>query len=185
MIRRFARPYARALLGWSPDLEAAQRLRGELGAFASAMAAVPKIAVMAANPGVPAEVKSRTVAQIAGVLELEDEARRFLELLVQKTRLAQLPEILEAVDALIHQRLRVSTARVWSAGPLDDRQQESLRGTLEQVVGHRVQVELAVDPELLGGFVAQVGSDRYDVSLKGQLERMSARLAVAAERSEP
>ena len=52
-------------------------------------------------------------------------------------------------------------------------QEVRLKQLLEGSLGKTVEVEVAVDQDLLGGFVVQVGSDRYDVSLKGELERMA------------
>ena len=87
------------------------------------------------------------------------------------------PTSLSVVDELLDRRLGKVKARVSSAAPLDESQSRRLREVLERKLGKDVDVEISVDPTLLGGFVAQVGSDRYDVSLRGQLNRLEASMA--------
>ena len=50
---------------------------------------------------------------------------------------------------------------------------------LESTFGHKVNLKVSVDSELLAGFVALVESDRYDGSLRSQLDRMAVELASA------
>ena len=64
-------------------------------------------------------------------------------------------------------------ARVRTAVPLDGRGASALAGRLGRVVGGKqVVLEEVVDRELLGGFVAEVGSLLVDGSLDGQLARL-------------
>lgn len=177
MIRRFARPYAKAVVDLAPTLEEAQEVRDDLRTFATAMAKVPKLSAVARNPAIPLEVKSRAVAQVADRLGLGERAKRLLAILLENLRLPQLDQVLLALDELIDQRRGVVTANVRTAEDLDEDQRQSLRATLEQTLGKKVEIELTVDPELLGGFVAVVGSERYDVSLAGQLNRLAERMA--------
>ena len=68
-------------------------------------------------------------------------------------------------------------ARVRSAAPLSDAQRAALRERLGRRLGKTVLLDTAVDPSLLGGFVAEVGSRLLDMSLRGQLRRLRERLA--------
>ena len=73
-------------------------------------------------------------------------------------------------------------ALVTSATELKRRSAEpACKDLLESSLGGKVELEVRVDESLLGGFVAQVGSERYDVSLKGELERMASHLAGSAQ----
>ena len=56
-------------------------------------------------------------------------------------------------------------------------QRERLQRALEQKSGGRVQLELVIDPTLVGGAVAQVGDLVYDGSLRTQLRQLRASLA--------
>ena len=52
-----------------------------------------------------------------------------------------------------------------------------LRRTLEKRFGQRVEVEITTDPRLLGGFVAKVGSEVYDASVIGKIDKFRGSLA--------
>ena len=179
MTGRFARPYAQALLKVAGSTEAAVAVRDELRRFRQAMDEVPGIAKMAANPAVPNEAKGRVVGEIAERLELGALARRFVELLLSNYRLQHLPAVVAALEQAINRRLGVATARVRTAQPVEDAEAERLRAALAERLGQTVELELEVDPELIAGFQARVGSTLFDASLRGQLDRMARTLAEA------
>ncbi len=179
MIRRFARPYAQALLAVAGGIDEAVAVRDQLRALKDAMEAVPGIGKMAANPAVPMEGKRRILQQLAERLGLGDLALRFVELLLSNYRLRYLPVVLEALEAEVNRRLGVATAHVTTAHPLDDEETERLRSALAGKLDRRVELELAVDPALIAGFRARVGSTLYDASLQGQLDRLAERMAEA------
>ena len=179
MIRKFARPYAKAALSQTADLDAAQQLLEGLRAFARAMDEVPAIAAAVSNPGIPGETKRATVREIAQQIGVDDLTTRLLDLLVVNYRLPYLGDVVAAVDELVKRRAGVVTARVTSAAQLSDEQVGKLQAVLEKALGKQVELEVDVESGLLGGFVAQVGSRRYDVSLRGQLARMADQMAAA------
>lgn len=179
MIQRFARPYAQALLAVAGGIDEAVAVRDQLRALKDAMEAVPGIGKMAANPAVPMEGKLRILRQLAERLGLGDLALRFVELLLSNYRLRYLPVVLEALEAEVNRRLGVAIARVTTAHPLDDEETERLRSALAGKLDRRVDLELAVDPSLIAGFRARVGSTLYDASLQGQLDRLAERMAEA------
>lgn len=179
MIRRFARPYAQALLKVAGSTEQGVAVRDQLRALRDAMEAVPGIARMAANPAVPVPEKQRILRRIGERLGLGDLAFRFVDLLLSNYRLQHLPAVLEALEAELDRRLGVATAQVTTAHPLDAEETERLRQTLGGMLDRRVDLELEVDPGLIAGFRARVGSTLYDASLKGQLDRLAERLAEA------
>ncbi len=176
MIYRYARPYAQALMGAAGSLEAAQATRDELTAFAEAMRVVPRLGRMASNPGVPPATKRAVVDEIAGMQGAGALAQRMLRLLLDNYRLVHLPAILEAIDELLDRAHGVVSATVTAAEELDEQQRARLEKALEQLSGAEVRLEARVDPSLIGGFVAQFGSYRYDASVRGQLAVLESRL---------
>lgn len=180
MIDRFARPYADALFSVAGSVDTVREVRGELGRFADALDSVPSLGQMVANPGIPREAKQTTLDQISGQMGLSPLTTRFLGTLLGNQRLQSLSSILGAVDELLDRKLGVQRAVITSATELNDDQRGRLQQLLESSLGGKVELEVNVDSSLLGGFVAQVGSERYDVSLKGELDRMADHLADSA-----
>lgn len=176
MIYRYARPYAQALMGAAGSVELAQATRDELVAFAEAMRTVPRLGRMASNPGVPPATKRAVVEEIADMLDADQLTRRLLRLLLDNYRLVHLPAIIEAVDELLDRARGVVSATVTAAEELDADQRSRLQGALERLSGSQVRLRSRVDRGLIGGFVAQFGSYRYDASVRGQLALLESRM---------
>lgn len=177
MITKLGRPYAQSLLDSLGSTGAATAALEQLQAVHSAMEQVPALRHMAANPAIPIEVKQRTLGEIADSLGLGQAVRRFLELLLENYRLVDLGEIVESFEGLLNRKLGVVQASVVTATELTDEQRQSLQSTLESVAGSKVELETSVAEDLLGGFVATIGSQRYDTSVKGHLDRMVKEIA--------
>jgi len=101
----------------------------------------------------------------------------FAGLVAERGRMDHLTEIVGAYRQLVDDDEGRARASVRSAAPLTDAEKEELARRLEGALGKRIVLEERVDPALLGGFVAQVGSYILDGSLDGQLARMRERLA--------
>ena len=71
-------------------------------------------------------------------------------------------------------------ADVTSARDLTDEQQRAVQAELGRLTGKRIRMEYAVDPELIGGLVARIGSTVYDGSVRGQLDALRRRLTAEA-----
>jgi F-type H+-transporting ATPase subunit delta len=103
--------------------------------------------------------------------------RDFVGLLAERGRIDHFTEIIAAYRNFVDEDLGQARATVRTAAPLTDPEKRELGRRLESALGKRILLEERVDPTLLGGFVAQVGSYIVDGSLDGQLARMRERLA--------
>ena len=68
-------------------------------------------------------------------------------------------------------------ARITSAQPLDEAQRAGIVAALEKRYGKKVEAEMDVDPELLGGARVQVGDQVIHASVRDALGQMAAALA--------
>ena len=103
--------------------------------------------------------------------------RNFLFVVLDHQRIAQLPEIRESFEHLMDEKLGRVRGHITSAQPLDDNHTHTLQAELSRVSGRQVLLQASVDPELLGGVVARVGSTVYDGSIKGQIDKMRRQFA--------
>jgi F-type H+-transporting ATPase subunit delta len=177
MIRRFARPYAKALMEIQPSAAEGQKTLDELSQFEKARRSSPELAEIFGSPGIEQTVKQNVAGAIGKRLELSPFAVKVVEVLLKNNRLNDLGSILEAWQALIHRATGVAVAEVRSAHALDQAEQERLRRSLETRFGRKIELRLATDPGLLGGFVAQVESEVYDASVLGQITKIRQALS--------
>lgn len=128
------------------------------------------------SPAVSIARKRVVVDRLAAELGISRIPRNFLQVLVGKRRIQILHEILEAFDLLLDAHLGFVRADVRSAQPLPEGDQELLATELSRVAGRKVRLRFEVDPDLIGGVSARVGSTVYDGSVRGQLAQLSKRL---------
>ena len=129
------------------------------------------------SPAVPTARKRAVISRIAQVGGFSPLVRNFLFVMVDRRRTDLLPEIAEAFEAAVDERMGFVRAQVTSAAPLSDAQKAEMQAALTQVAGKQVRCEFSVTPELIGGVVARIGSKVYDGSVRAQLGVLRERLA--------
>ena len=83
-------------------------------------------------------------------------------------------------DELVRQAAETrgqAVAEVRSAVALNDDQRDRLRSALSNATGMNIDIVVVVDPDILGGVVAQVGDTVFDGSVRTRLEKMKERLS--------
>jgi F-type H+-transporting ATPase subunit delta len=97
-------------------------------------------------------------------------------MLADRDRLALLPAVTAAFDERVRRERHVLQAEVVTAVPLPDAQRAALSGALRRAAGSELTITEKVDPAIIGGVIARVGSLVFDGSVTRQLERMKQRL---------
>jgi len=176
-IRRFARPYARAIMDAAGSPQKANEIRGELMRFASSMSNAVDLRELYANPGIDEATKLAVTQRIAGRMKLSELAAKTLEVLVRFHRINDIDAILAALAAYVNAALGVAIAEVQSAKSLTPDEIAQLADTLSRKVGRKVELDIRTDPALLGGFVARIGSEVWDASVAGKIHKFRESLA--------
>lgn len=125
------------------------------------------------SPLVSREEARRAVEAAAGPIGVDSTTKNFLGVLAQNRRLGQLPAIIRAYRQLAARHRGETTAEVTSAHPLTDDQVAELKQQLRTRVGREVNVDLQVDPSLLGGLVVRLGSQMIDSSIRTRLNTLA------------
>ena len=171
MIRRFARPYARAIMDAAGSPAKANELRGELMRFAVALRASSDLREFYANPAVDEHAKIAVTQTLSRKMKANELAGRTLEVLVRNHRINDLDAILGALAAYVNKALGVAVAEVRSAKSLSADEIGELADTLSKKVGKKVELDIRTDPKLLGGFVVKIGSEIWDASVAGKINK--------------
>ena len=88
-----------------------------------------------------------------------------------------LGEMIDGLEKVLDERAGVVRAGITAAQPVETAQQSLLAGRLGALTGRQVRLDYAVDPGLLGGAIARIGSTIYDGSVRGRLRALERRLA--------
>jgi F-type H+-transporting ATPase subunit delta len=151
-----ARPYAEAVFRMAQG-------ENDLAGWSSRIATLAEIvsdaqvARLIADPAVSAD-------RVVGL---------FVKVLAENERLVLLPEIGTQFETLKASAEGLLEATITSAQELTQAQVDDLVAGLKTKFNRAVNVQVAVDPELIGGAVIAIGDQVIDGSVKGRLQRMA------------
>lgn len=175
--RTLAVRYARALYAALPGPDAAERAGEFLSALAAATVDSAELRDVLLNPAVSRSDRKALLRSLADSRGADREVRNFLSVLVDHGRAGALPAIAEAFRALKDEESGVVSATLTTAFALPASIEERARLALERISGKKVRLTCVVDPEVLGGASARIGSTVWDGSLRSQLAAVRRRMA--------
>ena len=169
--------YARALLDVAikekADLE---RIEQELADFARLLDAQPALEKVLLNPAVPVSRKRAVVVELTKLGKLSPIVAKLLALLAERDRLILIPDLVASYRDRLADYRKIVRAEVTTAAPLAPDRVQQIQKSLADVTGRTVSLQARVDPSIVGGLVARVGSVVYDGSVTRQLEKLRERL---------
>lgn len=172
---RLARPYATAVfrIAWEGDSVAEW---SDLLSFLKAVVSDPLMRNVIADPRVPGDTLLELLFSILGD-RVSEQSRNFVRMLVENQRLGLLPGIAEQFEAERALAQRRETVEVRSAYPLGAELEGAIVRTMRDRLGHEVDLEVQVDPSIIGGVVIRAGDRVIDGSVKGRLAQLAGVLA--------
>ena len=170
-VSTIVRPYAVAAFKLAKEKNALAQWSQMLG-FAAAVAADLRMQAYIENPETtPAELE-KTFLGIVGD-QLDDTGKNLIKLLVEYDRLALLPEVAAAFEELKAEAEGVLEAEITAAAQPTDAEVTALVKRLESKFGKKIEANVKVDPEIIGGVKIIVGDTVIDASVRGQLQELA------------
>lgn len=170
---RIAKRYGRALFNITKgDVATAKRQQAVL-ATVTELFQNPDAGRILVSPVMPPDLKKSLLDYALDKANADDDMRHTIGAIVAAGRVDQLPAVARAFDELIDEAQGIVRADVTSAVELKQAELDDISQALGKVLKKNVTVKSAVDPSLLGGFVANVGNYRIDMSLKTKLDGLS------------
>lgn len=124
------------------------------------------------NPAVRGEKKLKIIDQV-----FPEEIRNFLKVACRYQRMDLIEDIFMAYDRYCDEQEKVLNAVLTCVEPPSEVQLKEMKAFLcKKYDAIKANIEIRVNPALLGGFVLNAGSDEYDWSLKGRLNRLEQKL---------
>ena len=174
--RASAARYARALLDVvirEADPEAADR---DLRIFADVLQKHPELESALTHPSVPAARKKAATQAVLSQLNLSGPVAKLLLMLAERDRLTILGDVIDVYHERLLEHQRVLQAEVTTAVPLSAERVTELQQRLARATGRSVIMTTKVDPQIIGGLIARIGSTVYDGSVAAKLWKMKESL---------
>ncbi len=172
-----ARPYANAVFGLARSNDRLPEWSRTLSLLV-AVVGTDEGRSLIGSPTLPGAVKARRLIDVVGDV-LDDQGRRFVQVLADNKRLDLLPEIALQYETLKAAAEKVFDVQITAAVELSREQMEAYEQALERHFGQAVEVTAKVDAELIGGAIIRAGDTVIDGTVRGRLGRLMDTLARA------
>lgn len=174
-IATIARPYADALF------QASGAGAADTAAWLDELASVAADEQLRQYADNPRTTPEQVFSLVTGVIKtsLPAMAQNFLRTVIDNGRLAALPEIADQFRALKNAQQGAFDAVVYSAFAIDSAALADLSGVLEKRFARKLNLQVELQPELIGGIRVVVGDEVLDTSIKARLEHMKTALTAA------
>jgi F-type H+-transporting ATPase subunit delta len=177
LLNTIATPYAEALLQVSESRKETDTVADQARELLAIWNGSSELRAAMASPVLEPEAKKAALSKLFDD-QLTASFQNLLKLLADRQRIAVLDAVLIRFLELYRELRQITLARVTSATPLSEEQQQQLNAKVRAIAGtEAVEFDLAVDPALIGGFVVSMGSRVIDASLSGQVRRLGLALA--------
>ncbi len=174
--RASAARYARALLDVVIKEGDPAQVASELKALAEIFRGHADLQKALANPAVPMAAKRRLIESLVARTTPSPALGKLLIMLADRDRLTLIPELAEVYSERLLEHQQVVRAEVTTAVPVSADRLAEMEKRIAAATGRKVTMTASVDPSLIGGAVARVGSIVYDGSIATQLAKMKERL---------
>ena len=161
--------YATALFELSLEADAVDKLDEDVAALGVALSESEDLRSLITSPVYTRAEMASAITAIARRMDLSALTTNTLGLMAEKRRLFVLPALIESVGALIADHKGIVSVEVVTAEELDEKDSEALGHMLRERLGMDVTIDMSVDPELIGGLSARIGSRLIDASMRTKL----------------
>lgn len=168
--------YASALFELAQEMKATDAVGAALDRFGALIDGSDDLQRLIRNPVFTADEQVKAVNGIMASAKIDGLAANFIGLVAQKRRLFALPGMIVGYRQLLADARGIVRAEVTVAEQPSSDQLKNIAAALKETAGKQVEIDLKIDPSLIGGLIVKMGSKMVDASLKTKLN--SIRLAM-------
>jgi F-type H+-transporting ATPase subunit delta len=161
--------YATALFDLASETNAIDAVKSDLERFDAMVAEIADLSRLVRSPVFSADEQLHAVGAVLDRVGIGGVAAKFLKLVTANRRLFAVREMIRGYRELVALHKGEATAEVTVAEELKDEHAEALRAALKSVSGKDVDLNIKIDPAIIGGLVVKLGSRMVDTSLRTKL----------------
>jgi F-type H+-transporting ATPase subunit delta len=161
--------YATALFELALEHRAVDAVKADLERFDALVGESDDLARLVRSPVFGADEQAKALTGVLDKAGIGGLAANFLLLVTRNRRLFAVRQMVRAYKALVARHKGEVTAQVTVAEKLSDAHLAALKDALKSVTKQHVQLDLQVDPAIIGGLIVKLGSRMVDSSLRTKL----------------
>ena len=166
---RLASRYAKSLLDLAIEQNNVEAILADMSMLDAICQKSQEFAVMLRSPVINGDKKHAVIKAVFGG-NLSQLTQAFINLLINKGREANLPEIAPAFVGLYKKMKHIKTVKLTTAAPVTDAVKQNIVNKItKDLQGYSVDLTAKVDPALIGGFILEMEDKLFDASVRRQL----------------
>ena len=170
LISGMAGRYASALFELARDAKSTDAVKADLDRFDALIAESPDLNRLVRSPVFGVDEQLKALSAMLDKAGIGGLAANFLRVITTNRRLFAVRDMVRAYRALVARHKGEVAAQVTVAEKLSDQNLEALKGVLKNVTGGKdIDLDVKIDPAIIGGLVVKVGSRMIDSSLRTKL----------------
>lgn len=169
IISGMAARYATALFELALEQQSVDAVKADLDRFEALLAESADLNRLVHSPVFTADEQAKALSAVLEKAGIAGLAARFLGVVAQNRRLFSVRQMVKAFRALVARHKGEVTAEVTVAEKLDDKHLDALKNALRGVTGKDVELDINIDPAIIGGLIVKLGSRMVDTSLRTKL----------------
>ncbi len=171
--------YATALFDLALEEKALDKVRADLDRFDDLVGGSPDLSRLVRSPVFTADEQVKALEPILKQAGIDGISANFIKLVASNRRLFAIRGIIKAFRVLVATHKGEVAAKVTVAEKLSDQHLAALQSTLNAVTGKDVDLQVEVDPAIIGGLVVKLGSRMVDTSLRTKLNSIKTAMKEA------
>jgi F-type H+-transporting ATPase subunit delta len=181
IISGMAGRYAGALFELALDNNAVDAVKKDLDQFDAMISGSADLNRLIRSPAFDADEQLKALSAILAKAGITGLAANFLRVITTNRRLFAARDMIRAYRALVARHKGEVTAQVTVAEKLNDKNLDALKSALKSVTGGKdIDLDVKIEPAIIGGLIVKVGSRMVDSSLRTKLN--SIKLAMKEAR---
>ena len=169
MVSGMAGRYATALFELALEEHALDSVKSDLDGFDALVAESADLQRLVRSPAFTADEQTKALTAVLEKAGIGGLAARFLQVVASNRRLFAVRDVIRAFRTLVANHKGETFATITVAEPPSEAHLASIKDALKAVTKKDVQVELKVDPSIIGGLIVKLGSRMVDTSLRTKL----------------
>jgi F-type H+-transporting ATPase subunit delta len=173
--------YAKALYRFAAQTDVQLKLYNEIRVVLKNIDLYPSFRSTMLNPIFKVNEKKALIMKAFGI-NISEKLNRFVDLIIENKRESLLPEILIRFVDYYRESNNILSSKLITSVAVDKKTYDRLFAMVERITSAKIEMEVMVDASILGGFILEVDSMRWEASIANELEKIRSKFKVKNKR---
>ena len=164
--------YAKSLFELAKEKDLLEPVRADMNMIHETAEASRDFVLMLKSPLIPASKKEAILHSLFKDKLSSNFSELLINIIVRKGRERYLDNVAKAFLVLYDVEKHIQRGKLISAEPLEEAQIAEIKKIVEQQTGDSFEIDIEVDPSLIGGFILKIGDKLFDGSVSNQLREI-------------